>query len=70
MAMNTAGPYAKYRTNVIESCARLGTDHVDLNGEPLWIHEVLNQYDRLENRANRIGAIGSGKQGLRGKVWH
>lgn len=47
VVLNTAGPYAKYGSNVVESCARLGTDHVDLNGEPLWMHEVLNQYEDL-----------------------
>ena len=45
VVLNTAGPYAKYGSNVVESCARLGTDHVDLNGEPLWMHEVLKQYE-------------------------
>ena len=47
VVLNTAGPYAKYGSNVVESCARLGTDHVDLNGEPLWMHEVLNQYEEM-----------------------
>ena len=47
VVLNTAGPYAKYGSNVVESCARLGTDHVDLNGEPLWMYEVLNQYEGI-----------------------
>ena len=47
VVLNTAGPYAKYGSNVVESCARLGTDHVDLNGEPLWMYEVLNQYEDI-----------------------
>jgi short subunit dehydrogenase-like uncharacterized protein len=53
VVLNTAGPYAKYGSNVVESCARLGTDHVDLNGEPLWMYEVLNQY---EDMAQESGA--------------
>lgn len=51
VVLNTAGPYAKYGSNVVESCARLGTDHVDLNGEPLWMHEVLNQYEEMARKS-------------------
>ena len=60
VVLNTAGPYAKYGSNVVESCARLGTDHVDLNGEPLWMHEVLNQYEDLarENGARIVFSCG------------
>ena len=53
VVLNTAGPYAKYGSNVVESCVRLGTDHVDLNGEPLWMYEVLNEY---EDAAKKSGA--------------
>lgn len=45
VVLNTAGPFIKYGSSVVESCARLGTDHIDLNGEPLWMHEVLNRYE-------------------------
>ena len=47
MVLNTAGPYAKFGSNVVGSFARLDTDHVDLNGEPLWMYEALNQYQKL-----------------------
>lgn len=53
VVLNTAGPYMKYGSTVVESCARLGTDHVDLNGEPLWMNEVLTQY---EDAARESGA--------------
>ena len=43
VVLNTAGPYAKYGSNVVESCARLGTDHVDLNGEPLWMMQRMQK---------------------------
>ncbi len=55
VVLNTAGPYSKYGSNVVESCARLGTDHVDLSGEPLWMHEVLGNYEDLaRNSGARI----------------
>ena len=47
VVLNTAGPYAKFGSDAVESCARLDTDHVDLNGEPLWMYEALNQYQKL-----------------------
>ncbi len=53
VVLNTAGPYSMYGSAVVESCARLGTDHIDLNGEPLWMHEVLTKY---EETARNSGA--------------
>jgi len=53
LVLNTAGPYTLYGSTVVESCARLGTDHIDLNGEPLWMHEVLTKY---EEAARKSGA--------------
>jgi len=53
VVLNTAGPYTLYGSTVVESCARLGTDHMDLNGEPLWMHEALTKY---EETARKSGA--------------
>lgn len=43
--LTAAGPYQKYGSTVLESCARLGTDYVDLNGEPLWMKEMIDAHD-------------------------
>ncbi|EED33997.1 saccharopine dehydrogenase [gamma proteobacterium NOR5-3] len=43
--LSAAGPYQQYGTTVVESCARLGTDYVDLNGEPLWMKDMIAAYD-------------------------
>jgi short subunit dehydrogenase-like uncharacterized protein len=43
--LSTAGPYQQYGSTVVESCARLGTDYVDLNGEPLWMKDMIEAYD-------------------------
>ena len=32
--LTTAGPYQLYGSKLVESCARNGTDYVDLTGEP------------------------------------
>lgn len=45
VVLTTAGPYQQYGSTVVESCARLGTDYVDLNGEPLWMKEMIAAHD-------------------------
>ncbi|MFT4769285.1 MAG: short subunit dehydrogenase-like uncharacterized protein [Glaciecola sp.] len=43
--LSAAGPYQLYGSAVVESCARLGTDYVDLNGEPLWMKDMIAAHD-------------------------
>ncbi|MFK8043516.1 saccharopine dehydrogenase family protein [Congregibacter sp.] len=43
--LSAAGPYQQYGSSVVESCARLGTDYVDLNGEPLWMKDMIAAND-------------------------
>lgn len=45
--LSTAGPYQQYGTPVVESCARLGTDYVDLSGESLWSRDMNNAHGAL-----------------------
>lgn len=45
VVLTTAGPYQKYGSTVVESCARLGTDYVDLSGEPLWMKEMIDAHE-------------------------
>lgn len=37
----TVGPYQLYGSDVVAACAELGTDYVDLSGEPGWMHEMI-----------------------------
>ena len=43
--LTTAGPYQQYGSTIVEACARLGTDYVDLNGEPLWMKAMVEAHD-------------------------
>lgn len=43
--LTTVGPYQQYGATLVESCARLGTDYVDLNGEPLWMRDMIAAHD-------------------------
>ena len=35
--LTTVGPYQLYGSQLVESCAKNGTDYVDLTGEPGWM---------------------------------
>ena len=40
----TVGPYQLYGSDLVAACAELGTDYVDLSGEPGWMHEMINMH--------------------------
>ena len=42
--LTTVGPYQLYGSNLVESCAKNGTDYVDLTGEPGWMYEMINAH--------------------------
>ena len=44
--LTTTGPYQLYGDNIISACASLGTDYVDLCGEPGWMHEKITQHNK------------------------
>ena len=37
----TAGPFAKYGSNVVEACANSGTSYTDITGETEWVKEMI-----------------------------
>jgi short subunit dehydrogenase-like uncharacterized protein len=41
--LTTVGPYQLYGNDVVSTCAKSGTDYVDLCGEPGWMHEKINE---------------------------
>ncbi len=42
--LTTVGPYQLYGDDIVGECAALGTDYVDLCGEPGWMHEMINEH--------------------------
>jgi short subunit dehydrogenase-like uncharacterized protein len=42
--ISTVGPYQLYGSDLVAACAELGTDYVDLSGEPLWMYRMINDY--------------------------
>lgn len=51
--ITTVGPYLWYGEGLVRACAESGTDSVDLSGEVLWMHEMI---DRYQARAAATGA--------------
>ena len=45
--VTTVGPYARYGTPLLAACAEAGTDYADLTGEPLWMRESVDRFDRV-----------------------
>tara|TARA_B100000686_G_scaffold298753_1_gene332031 strand:+ start:131 stop:1372 length:1242 start_codon:yes stop_codon:yes gene_type:complete len=51
--LSTVGPYAKYGSDLVESCIKNGTDYCDLTGESQWIRRMI---DKHEDDAKKSGA--------------
>jgi len=49
----TAGPYAKYGSELVAACAEHGTHYCDLTGEPQWMRRMIDAHDA---RAKQSGA--------------
>ena len=54
VALNFAGPFARYGESVIAACANSGTHYLDITGETLWVGEMREKY---EDSARKSGAI-------------
>jgi len=44
VVLTTVGPYQKYGSELVRLCSEIGTDYVDLCGEPAWMHEMIAAY--------------------------
>src|SRR5579864_6377042 len=43
--ITTVGPYQLYGAPLVAACAAAGTDYVDLNGEPIWMRRMIDEYE-------------------------
>ncbi|TVP90937.1 MAG: saccharopine dehydrogenase [Pseudomonadaceae bacterium] len=51
--LTTVGPYQLYGSELVAACAELGTDYVDLCGEPAWMRHMI---DAHSDAAKQSGA--------------
>ncbi|WP_224369546.1 saccharopine dehydrogenase family protein [Hyalangium versicolor] len=53
VVITTVGPYQLYGDQLVAACAAVGTDYLDLCGEPAWMRRMI---DRHEAEAKASGA--------------
>src|SRR5947208_90509 len=43
--ITTVGPYQLYGNELISTCAEVGTDYLDLCGEPVWMRQMIEKHE-------------------------
>lgn len=51
--ISTVGPYQLYGSELVAACAAAGTHYVDLCGEPVWMHQMIEAH---QSAAEKSGA--------------
>ncbi|MGW6426873.1 saccharopine dehydrogenase family protein [Nocardia sp. NPDC055053] len=47
VVVTTVGPYLRYGMPLLGACAAAGTHYADLTGEPLFIHDAIEQFEQV-----------------------
>ena len=60
VVITTVGPYARHGEGLVKACAEIGTDYVDLTGEPAFVEAMIDRYQAKaeENGARIVHACG------------
>ena len=51
VVISTVGPYLKFGEPLIKSCAKNGTDYVDLTGEAIFIKDMMDKYQETAKKS-------------------
>ncbi len=43
--VSTVGPYQLYGSELVAACAAMGTDYLDLCGEPVWMRQMIDAHE-------------------------
>jgi short subunit dehydrogenase-like uncharacterized protein len=54
VVLSTTGPFAKYGSLLVESCAKNGTHYVDTTGESAWVIKMIQKFHSI---AEESGAV-------------
>jgi len=60
VVLTTVGPYQLYGSELVETCARVGTDYADLCGEPGWMREMIDRHHELAKASGARICFSSG----------
>nr|WP_157101843.1 saccharopine dehydrogenase NADP-binding domain-containing protein [Nocardia caishijiensis] len=60
VVVTTVGPYLRYGMPLLGACAAAGTHYADLTGEPLFIHDAIEQFERtaVDSGAKIVNSCG------------
>ncbi|MFT4938478.1 MAG: short subunit dehydrogenase-like uncharacterized protein [Paraglaciecola sp.] len=51
LVLTTVGPYQLYGSDLVEMCAKSGTDYVDLCGEPVWMSHMIDAHQQAAQQS-------------------
>lgn len=51
VVLTTVGPYQLYGNELVALCAEMGTDYVDLCGEPAWMHDMITAHQKTAEKS-------------------
>ena len=55
VVLSTAGPFARYGSELVAACVRHGTHYVDITGETPWVREMIDRHHaEAARRGTRI----------------
>ena len=55
VVLSTAGPFARYGSELVAACVRHGTHYVDITGETPWVRQLIDRHhDAAANSGTRI----------------
>ncbi|GAA4642787.1 saccharopine dehydrogenase NADP-binding domain-containing protein [Pontixanthobacter gangjinensis] len=60
VVLTTVGPYQLYGNELVEACAREGTDYTDLCGEPTWMSQMIEKHNDLAKASGARICFSSG----------
>ncbi|MEV0435179.1 saccharopine dehydrogenase NADP-binding domain-containing protein [Nocardia sp. NPDC050413] len=60
VVVTTVGPYLRYGLPLLGACAAAGTHYADLTGEPLFIHDAIEQFEQtaVDSAARIVNSCG------------
>ncbi|MET9212168.1 MULTISPECIES: saccharopine dehydrogenase family protein [unclassified Nocardia] len=60
VVVTTVGPYLRYGLPLLGACATAGTHYADLTGEPLFIHDAIEQFEQaaVDSGAKIVNSCG------------
>ena len=52
VVLTTVGPYQLYGSDLVRICAEIGTDYVDLCGEPAWMRQMIDAHGETAKQSS------------------